>query len=76
MSTNLITEHVEQPYNDGHGAVTLEHFWIAYPEHVRAYADTDDRISRAAGRGKLKRDAIASAAAGGAWIDTSARSTR
>ena len=46
--------------------------WIAYPAHVLNYANQSDRVMRATGRGRLRRDALTSARTHGEWIDTSA----
>ena len=46
--------------------------WIAYGDEVLNYAIQSDRVLRATGRGRLRRDAIRSARTHGEWIDTSA----
>ncbi len=53
------TEKVTRTYQPRPGQVAERTFWIAYPDHVAAYARTDDRISRATGRGRTRREALA-----------------
>ena len=59
--SGLITEKVSQGIQIKPGVYGSETFWIAYPPNVAAYGHDDDRISRAWGTGKLRRDALAAA---------------
>ena len=59
--TGLITEKVSQGVQIRPGEYGSATFWIAYPPNVAAYGHDDDRISRAWGTGKLRRDALAAA---------------
>lgn len=57
----MITEKVAENYESRPGAMDTRTFWIAYPDHVAAYGHMEDRISRAAGRGRTRKAALANA---------------
>ncbi len=57
----LHTEKVTQNYQPRPGQMATRTFWIAYPEHVAGYGHMSDRISRAAGQGRTRREALAAA---------------
>jgi hypothetical protein len=59
--TDLITEKVSEAIEIEPGVPWTRVFWIAYPPHVLAYGHEEDRISRAWGRGNLRREALAQA---------------
>jgi hypothetical protein len=66
---DLETEKVTENYQPEPGQMDTRTFWIAYPSHVAGYGHTEDRISRATGRGKTRKAALADAeinATGGA----------
>ncbi len=58
----LNTEKVTQNYQPRPGQMATRTFWIAYPDHVAGYGHMSDRISRATGQGRTRREALASAA--------------
>ena len=59
--TGLITEKVSQGIQIRPGVYGSETFWIAYTPNVAAYGHEADRISRAWGKGDLRREALAAA---------------
>jgi len=59
--TELVTEKVSENYQPRPGQMDTRYFWIAYPPHVMNYGHEEDRISRAWGSGKLRREALAEA---------------
>jgi len=60
-STGLVTEKVSQGIQIRPGVYGTDTFWIAYPPNVVAYGHEEDRISRAWGKGDLRREALAEA---------------
>ncbi len=58
----LHTEKVTQNYQPRPGEMATRTFWIAYPDHVAGYGHMSDRISRATGQGRTRREALAAAA--------------
>jgi len=66
----LVTEKIQIPYLDKERGRTVRRtYWIARA----ATADSEPveaRIAAAVGKGKLRRDALVSAACGGRWINT------
>jgi Ribbon-helix-helix protein, copG family len=58
---DLETEKVTENYQPEPGQMDTRTFWIAYPSHVAGYGHTGDRISRATGRGKTRKAALADA---------------
>ncbi len=62
MTATLHTEKVTQNYRTADGNMGTRTFWIAYPDHVAGYGHMSDRISRATGQGRTRRDALTAAA--------------
>jgi hypothetical protein len=61
IMADLETEKVTENYQPEPGQMDTRTFWIAYPSHVAGYGHTEDRISRATGRGKTRKAALADA---------------
>lgn len=59
--TRIVAERVSENCQPRPGQMDTRYFWVAYPEHVAGYGHVDDRISRAWGSGKTKREALANA---------------
>jgi hypothetical protein len=59
--SGLVTEKVSQGVEVRPGQYGTDTFWIAYPPSILAYGHEDDRISRAWGKGDLRREALAEA---------------
>jgi hypothetical protein len=55
------TERVTENYSPRPGQMATRTLWIAYPSHVGAYGHVADRITRASGVGRTRREALADA---------------